>query len=755
MNNHFIKKLLVGFLIVLGVLTEAADSTARSGEDGSWNAGILNEYSGALWVGGENGGLVWWKDHPAALVWKTEEGIQRRNWGDGTFFRLNFADGHGSASNLDYPAPLINTEENRWRFTWKASEKVPVDLTVMVSVADGGRRISFEFTITNRGTVEITSLTLPCGWPEVPRTGAEFILPAWVGAAIPLEGMAPVSMVSPGQLHSQWFGLCDPSGGTWMLRSDDTEYNLKSLGILADNGEVRFSWSHELWLKPGATYRGEYRTILELMGHGDWNDMTSIYRDWARKQQWSVSAKEKLRRRPQMEVIRQGWSWLRGMPPVKEVGGRQCDTTFAQALECMAGFRNNLGADLMFWYTGWYGPFDSGYPEFFPVAPELRGSFEDFAAEVKKNHYFVSVHTNSAEWNSGAPCFDRNLMAVWRGRYYENNYGDEHSNFVASLPLAREKWLKEYTRIAASGIPGIYYDVLGHVIAHDDNPHAGYRQDEIGRRNWTQAKVDLWRSYRDAMPQVFFQTEGNWEGAIPYLDAGSGGDTGWMFSGGRRPLPLWQLTYGDTGFFLMLYDGMGQLNASEGFAVTPLFGAVQQFPQDLWHTRQPFWLHQLARQKVSGALAATLMLAYREKDQWRLSEWENGVVAVNDGESRDGIFSTAAGELSMKQVKKQTNGAVTVISPNGFSTDGAKEIVWRGELLWKCDDNRVAVSSDAEGLRFYNPTSEELTIHFSAQGSTPGTATIPAQSSVLYDKTGSIVHAAESADVPENEMDAH
>lgn len=84
--------------------------------------------------------------------------------------------------------------------------------------------------------------------------------------------------------------------------------------------------------------------------------MSKTYRDWAVKQEWYKTFEEKRKERPFIVNLKQGWSWLRGMPPVKEVGGRKCDTTYPQALECMSEFRKRIGIDPLFWYTGWYGP---------------------------------------------------------------------------------------------------------------------------------------------------------------------------------------------------------------------------------------------------------------------------------------------------------------------------------------------------------------------------------------------------------------
>ncbi len=666
---------------------------------------------GSRWLGSNNIGIAWKGNRPYSLAFTADgKNAYLKKWESGKLFEIRFIDSPvKSLSNLDYGSPEITSDDDTYVLKWKGVKKCPVDLELKLVFRDAGNEIGIGFQIVNRSDSRIVSLALPCGWKEQERDRAEFILPAWVGTGIPLKGMKAVNVISPGQLHSQWFGLQDVRGASWMLYCNDIGYNLKGLNIKKNGLSADFFWTHELWLKPHCRYRSNYETIIKFWDDADWNTMSKVYRDWAVKQEWYKTFEEKRKERPFIDNLKQGWSWLRGMPPVKEVGGRKCDTTYSQALECMAGFRKKIGIDPLFWYTGWYGPFDSKYPEFFPVAEEMGGDFLDFAHKVRSCNHFVSLHTNSAEWNAAASCFDKKLMAVWRGKYYESRYGDSHSNFVASLPLAAEKWLAEYGKIVQAGIPGIYYDVLGHVIAHDDNPRAGYREDEIGRSNWTKSKLKLWAAYRRAMPRTFFQTEANWEGSIPYLDANSGGATGWMFQDGRRPLPLWQLTYGDTGFFMMLYDGMGQMNAPAGFAVTPLYGAIQQYPQNLWKTMEPFWLHQVERQLLcGGSFAAAEMLSYHEYLKWRVSRWKDGIVIVNDGELRNGEFHSPIGKIRVEEMRGKANGAVCIVTKSGISSDGAKQILLNGVPLWKSTSNAIALTVNDRGIALYNPTKEEI-----------------------------------------------
>lgn len=656
-------------------------------------------------------GILWSGTRPLALALRNGDSARIKPWEGGKFWELTLDDGK-SHSNLDAGAPRIATEKDGWSLTWTVAS---VEVTVTVKPRDGNHSLEFGFELDNRSGNEIRNFSLPAGWREPARGDGEWIIPAWIGTAVPMNNLEPIQILYPGHLHSQWYGFRDRGGFSWMIHSEDTEPSTKFLTIRQEEGDNISCWRHDVYLKPHRRYRASYPTVLTSFPDGDWNEMAEVYRKWAVTAAWFTPLAEKAAARPEILRLRQGWSWLRGMPPVKEVNGRQCDTTYAQALECMEGFRRRFGLTPLFWYTGWYGPFDSKYPEFFPVAPEMGGTLEAFAAASRERGNLVALHLNGAEWNAAANVFDKNKMARWKGRFYEASYGDEYSNFVVSYPCVLPV-MRNYTDKIGNKLQlGIYYDVMGHVYAHDDNPAAGYDPDTIGRSNWNTAKLKAWKALREVAPRTYFQTEGTAEQAIPYVDCHSGGMVGWVMSSGRRLLPLWQMVYGDTGFYLPLYDGLGQANCSVGFALTPLMGAIQQFPQNIWETQEPFWCYIIRRQQLNGRFAGTRLLEYVEDNGWRRSRWLDGAVAVNDGGTVRDLALDGGGrevifrDMGVSQAMRQRGaGSVAMFHSRGFSLDCGSAVEEGGRILWRSPDPETGVVVNGDTLLVFNGTNRVI-----------------------------------------------
>ncbi|MBQ6474136.1 MAG: hypothetical protein IJJ33_19260 [Victivallales bacterium] len=664
------------------------------------------------WLGGNDFGLLWQGSSPRALALRQGDHSLVKEWTGGEFWRIVFDDKE-HFSNLEAGQPEISLWKEGRRLKWE-HEGLLLHVTVRPR---SGYALEFGFELRNGTPRTVQSIHLPAGWTEAIRTQGQWIVPAWIGAGVSMETLQPTTVLYPGQLHSQWFGFQDRTRFSWMVHTEDAIPCTKFLSLeKVPEGRNRFTWWHDLYLAPGKTYACPYPTVLTAFPSGDWNDMAKHYRKWARTAPWFLPIGRKLSLRPQLARLKDGWSWLRGMPPVKEVGGRKCDTTYAQALECMGQFRSRLRLDPMFWYTGWYGPFDSMYPQFFPIAPELGGAFGDFASEVRRGGHFVTLHLNGAEFNEGARNFRLEKMARWHGKFYRNTYGDEHANYVVSYPCVQPDML-EYTRLLAgtSGL-NIHYDVMGHVYAHDDNPEAGYSPDTIGRCNWNVAKNNAWRALREAAPCAYFQTEACAECAIPYVDAHSGGSTVWVLANGRRPLPLWQLVYGDTGLYLPLYDGAGQYNCARGFTLNPLFAIIAQFPQNLWRSLEPYWLFIVRRQKISGAQAGKELLRYEDDGEFRRSFWSDAVVLAMDSSHApcQAVMRWKGAELTARDFQvspefaKRGAGSVLIRNERGLAADAVSEVTERGSLLWRAPDGRLSVAAFDGILTVFNGTSDEI-----------------------------------------------
>ncbi len=667
---------------------------------------IAKQLPDCKFLGGKNGGLVWQKNRPVALAVRDAGNVIIKKWDNGKFFEVKFdSPSKTKITNLELAAPVITPiGPGSWRMAWGNSNNPgKFRLTVNLSLKNGGQLLSLGFELKNFNKQIMSHLTLPCGWNEPKRDKAMFIIPAWIGAAVPLSGLKPIGIIYPGHLHSQWFGLQDQYF-SWMIHTEDPESNLKSLSIKQDKSVIHFSWSHDFHLLPNRTYRCKYQTVINLWPKANWNVMAHTYRKWAKTMPWFMPITKKMAQRPIINHLRDGWSWLRGMPPIKEVGGRKCCTTYAQALECMDGFKKRFGISPLFWYTGWYGPFDSKYPDVFPVAPEMGGDFLTFGRKAAAGGYLVAPHINGGEWSEAAKQFDKKKMARWKGRFYYNKYNDKFGNYVVSYPCVIDEMLRYTKKIAIdSHLNAIYFDVMGHVFAHDENPNAGYNPNEFVRCNWTKAKNQAWARIRKLIPHAYIQTEGASESAIPYIDCPSGGSIGWCMTQGRRLLPLWQLVYGDTGFYLGLYDGQGQYNCHASFALNPLMAAVQQYPQGLWKKFRPRWLYLMRRQQLIGQFAGTLLLDYNEKDHFRYSRWPKACVVANNGPVRDFNLTYGGGKVFFKAMSRKSGGSVAIVNGNNVAADGVGEIQRNGKPIIKFIGTQAPFVLRDKQLVVYNP----------------------------------------------------
>ena len=703
MKNTTCTQCFLGLILATGLHILAGEPHPIQAADIA--AETLRRHHGDIIVGGSGVAVAVAPDGRLSAL-AVRHGAQAKlySWED-DWFQVVWEDGQAvGPSELmhETPEPLPDGGI-RLRFS---SPEVALEMEIAVCGTDG---LAFGFSIENRGHMPIDYLVLPKGWRQ--PTAGEYILPAWNGCRAPLPLQEKVHILYPGHLHSQWFGFQEPDGSCWMLLTEDDGFNTKRIDLAPETGA--FSWRHDLCLAPGRQYRCAYPTILRFWEKGDYNDMAHRYRAWAVRQKWYKPLAEKLKERPIAEALRNGWVWHVGMHAWQYEHMRGKVLPYSETLRHAAAFRERFGHDILYWHCGWYGPFDSRFPQYFPVDERL-GDFEDYARKVRENGFFVALHTNGVSWNDACSFFDVEKTASWRGKHYARNVEKEHLHYVASLPASAPVFLEQYTKMAASGIPGIYFDELGHAFASDDCPASRYAPETVGRCNWSQAKYDFWQQLRQAMPQTFFQTEANSELSAGVVDCNAGGSIDWDMRKGRAFLPLWQLTYGDVGFYIALYAGIGWRNSWYAPAINALCGASPQYPDDIHETTDAKWLFIACKQPLLGSIAGKLMLDYREEDHWRTARYDDAMVVVNDGPSRDAEF----GNLAIKGIRELQHGAVTFVGKRGFASDGAAEISLDGKVLWQCSDNAIAFACFDGRIFLYNSDGQKHTFIFTAGGRT-------------------------------------
>lgn len=704
------KRLISGLLAVFSVAVLAGAALPHTFPcDGGGAAATLEKHVGGTVVGGKGAAVaIDASGRLSALAVRVGAAVKLYPWEDGRWFQVVWEDGRKAAPG-EFKFLGMSEIPDGQRLEYASSE---VRLAIEIAAAEEGDGLAFAFEIENQGKEGIVDyITLPVGW-RPPQAG-EYILPAWNGCRAPLPLQEKVHILYPGHLHSQWFGFQEPDGSCWLLMTEDDGFNTKRIDLA--EGDGAFAWRHDLCLPPGRKYRCAYRTILRFWEKGDYNDMAHRYREWAVRQKWFKPMAEKLSERPIAEALRNGWVWHVGMHAWQYEHMRGKVLPYSETLRHAAAFRERFGHDILYWHCGWYGPFDSRFPQYFPVDERL-GDFDDYAWKVQENGYFVALHTNGVSWNDACAFFDVEKTASWRGKHYARNVEKEHLHYVASLPASAPVFLEQYTRMAAAGIPGIYFDELGHAFASDDCPASRYVPETIGRCNWSQAKYDFWQQLRQAMPRTFFQTEANSELSAGVVDCNAGGSIDWDMKKGRSFLPLWQLTYGDAAFYIALYAGIGWRDSWYAPAINALCGALPQFPDDIHETEDARWLFAARKQPLLGTLAGKLMLEYRETDQWRIARYHDALVVVNDGPVRDGEFTCALGTVAIKGARELKHGAVTFASGRGLASDGAYEILLDGQTLWQCSDNAVAFAAFDGKLYLYNPDDQSHSFTCAVEG---------------------------------------
>lgn len=662
-------------------------------------------------IGGSRGGIIFQQGIPLYLISQGAAGeVITKPWIGREIWSLRIKDDVAfSSASATFTGSSTN-EDGSVSMTWTNGPSLPATVCLRLTPENEGTRIGFDFSIKNESDKEIVSATVPVGPSErLVSTKSEWIVPAWVGIRVGnAEKGANFGAIYPGQLNMQWFGLYNPVGLSWMVHSEDTAAYTKIFNNRRLADAMQPEWGHEIWLGPGKEYSATYRTFLTILpDKGDWNRMAAVYGDWARRQWWFYPYAQKLKARPQLARLAAGFSWLRGMPPLAEgVGGRRVDTTYEQAIDCMSGFRETYGIRPMFWFTGWFGPFDSKYPDYFPVDEKL-GNFEDFTAKLRETGDFVTLHSNGIQWHNNHGGFDKNkdLAARWRGNFYMAKYLDQQLGLMSPALYAPRVILETRKMIEGGGIKGIYLDVIGHVFAQDDNPNAGYDPESLGRNNWSLSRIAYWKAVRDAFPQTYLQTEATAELNLPFVDASSGGLSEWLYQENRVILPLWELVYGDSQAFIPLNDGLGQYQFLPGHKVTPLFGAVQHFPQ-LGAKFDPYWLHMMRRQELIGRLVGEKMVSYDDNGSVKVSHWKDAVVVWNAGPAGDVTVDSAIGKIEFIGMPKDSVAAA--FSDGSTTATGIREIRKDGKPLLTVSDPYLFVTVTKDTLTAYNPLKEAV-----------------------------------------------
>ncbi len=287
----------------------------------------------------------------------------------------------------------------------------------------------------------------------------------------------------------------------------------------------------ELFSRPGADGTVELSTLLypDDMGRarsfewpyetligpcpGDWYDAAKRYRAWALEQKWCS--------RGPLAATEEVPEWLKTTPIWRVYGS---GPTIDQAsLASEIALREAVGTPAcLHWYTWHQIPFDTDYPEYFPV----KEGFAEGVAQLQEGGYGVMPYINGRLWDVDSASWKAEGAEQYAtkdetGKVYIENYGSGRD--LAPMCPTQDFWGDKITGIVERltteyKVNGVYIDQVGAAaptICLD--PSHGH---PLGGGDWWVAGYRRWllalrRELKQRAPEKFLTTESN---AEPYID---------------------------------------------------------------------------------------------------------------------------------------------------------------------------------------------------------------------------------------------
>lgn len=197
-------------------------------------------------------------------------------------------------------------------------------------------------------------------------------VPFWVG-----RGKYGYQNEYPAALSFQYAAFCGEDFGYYFATEDPDVY-IKTFSY--DYNKELHAMDFSVINYPenmGATtsYSMKYDFVLKLM-HGDWQDATLLYRDWAIKQKWcQIPLREK--KLPEKLVKTDLWR----INHTNYDFGKETQAFFDNSVKLRDGIDGNLA---LHWY-GWnMGVHDMDYPEYISQAKKDEGWYEELKEWNKK-----------------------------------------------------------------------------------------------------------------------------------------------------------------------------------------------------------------------------------------------------------------------------------------------------------------------------------------------------------------------------------
>lgn len=355
-------------------------------------------------------------------------------------------------------------------------------------------------------------------------------------------------------------GLTDRSGcSTLYLGAHDSEHWQKHMrftpgkaGDIPRRGAMHFLLHPSGMTEAGNGYEQNYDIMVGELA-GDWFDAAAVYAEFARRQSWACEPPARASHGPReaREVLVWEQASINAFPSdrVETVNGKPA----AEWARDMIALRRKLGVRIAVHMYHWHQtPFDTNYPDYFPV----KRGFRQLVADLKKGGVVVMPYINGRLWDQAAPSYGPEAAAAAekisakrvnpRTLYaWPETYGN--GQCLTGMCLHTDYWRQTVVNLCRRIVReldcgGVYLDQLGCFggrVCLD--PRHGHPLG--GGTYWLAGMRRMLAEVRDAIgPEPLLTTENNWEGCVADFDALL--DTQWNH---ETNLPIFPAVYGGLG----------------------------------------------------------------------------------------------------------------------------------------------------------------------------------------------------------------
>ncbi len=580
-----------------------------------------------------------------------------------------------------------------WRYD-AGPGKCVIDIYI-TPYRDGSLR--FSYAIDNQYKDKLSYFYFPyfCGISK--KEGGWAMVPRLNGILHKFENFRNMEYGGPGQLSTMLIGVkAGPS--TMLLYPDDVKGEIQFAIAANDAPDTIFiAWDNKGMTLPKKRYESPFSFRLYNVGDTGLRGIAEQYRKWAKQQSWFVTWQDKVKAAPVLKKIANGVIKMTGFEALSGNGYKSyawkeqhkgLTFNYDNFLKVAEYIETTYNVKPCYRYDGWYGRFDSRYPQYFPVDKRL-GDFKAFMDANNKAGRLVYLHTNPIQWDFDTDMFDINKMSQPYPGHYSLSSWSHNRLYFGSPRLILDDEVNAVKQILSYGVRGLFEDVIGCTTMGDTNPRAGYKDE--GRAGGTQALLELAAALRKASPGVFRGTEAGAERMLPYYD-------GFLFGSGNDDfVPFFKMVYGDCFVNMQPIDGGGSGDNFHMIARHLLFGVVLGLDgrggKSKWSrgTYSPLAKKIFEIQGVAKHTIGKRILNYTWKGTVYLSEWDDCVTVANLGRLPvDKVeFNTTIGKV---KVSGMSPNSVAFIRKDGqFASIHCQKISVNGKNIAELNKNTIAV----------------------------------------------------------------